>query len=592
MYWIDEDCYSAIFEASGSAMIIVEENGIISMANEEFARWSGYAKEEVEHKKAWTDFLVGTEPFENREGPGLNETGPQSRQAKYETVFLDRDSRAKVVSTYVSMFSATQRWVVSMVDITEFKKADDQIQKLHAELTRVKAELNQEIAERKNMEKLLINQTNYDLLTALPNRDLLLDRLRQAFAYADRYGSAIALIVLDLDNFKRINDEMGQIAGDILLSEVAKRLRKCMRQYDTIARVGGDEFAVFVNDLKDIYDIIKFTEKVRGLFRQSFKIHGRSIYLTTSIGVAVYPHHGTNAESLLKMADMAMCQAKQEGKNGSRFFSESITPKGDVPVAMRERLRVALEMEEFLTHYQPRINAATGKITGMEALLRWQPKGAPMAFPDEFFPSLEESGLVVPVGEWLLDKVCRQNKAWQDAGIPHMRVAVNLSARQFRQENLTEKVAEVLSATGLDPCYLEIDLTEQVIMEDMGESINKLRKLKEIGVTISVGNFGTGSFSMSDLSRLPIDELKIDRSFINGITSNPDDARVVSASIAMGHNLGKMLVAEGVESKDQFDFLARHRCEEMQGYFISKPLPSADFDKWCVWNSPWGETYH
>jgi diguanylate cyclase (GGDEF)-like protein len=474
----------------------------------------------------------------------------------------------------------------------EFKKADDEIQKLHAELARVKAELNQEIAERKKMEKLLINQTNYDLLTALPNRDLLLDRLQQAFAYADRYGSAIALIVLDLDNFKRINDEMGQIAGDILLSEVAKRLRKCMRQYDTIARVGGDEFAVLVNDLKDIYDIIKFTEKVRGLFRQSFKINGQSTFVTISMGVAVYPHHGTNAESLLKMADMAMCQAKQEGKNGSRFFSESITPRGDVPVAMKERLRVALEMEEFLTHYQPRINAATGKITGMEALLRWQPNGAPMAFPDEFFPSLEESGLVVPVGEWLLDKVCRQNKAWQDAGMPHLRVAVNLSARQFRQENLPEKVAEILSASGLDPRYLEIDLTEQVIMEDMGESINKLRKLKEIGVTISVGNFGTGSFSMSDLSRLPIDELKIDRSFINGITSNPEDARVVSASIAMGQHLGKMLVAEGVESKDQFDFLARHRCEEMQGYYFSRPLPSTEFHKWCVWNSQWGETCH
>jgi len=205
---------------------------------------------------------------------------------------------------------------------------------------------------------------------------------------------------------------------------------------------------------------------------------------------------------------------------------------------------------------------------------------------------LEESGLVVPVGDWLLDKVCRQNKAWQDAGIPSLRVAVKLSARQFRQDNLPEKVSEILSATGLEPRYLEIDLTEQVIMEDMGESINKLRKLKEIGVTISIGNFGTGSFSMSDLSRLPIDELKIDRSFINGMTSNPDDAKVVSASIAMGHHLGKMLVAEGVESKDQYDFLARHLCEEMQGYFFSRPLPSADFEKWCVWSNQWGETYH
>jgi EAL domain-containing protein (putative c-di-GMP-specific phosphodiesterase class I) len=269
-----------------------------------------------------------------------------------------------------------------------------------------------------------------------------------------------------------------------------------------------------------------------------------------------------------------------------------MTPGGHEPEGMKERLRIALERDEFLTYYQPRVNAATGKITGMEALIRWQPKGSPLAFPEEFLPSLEESGLVVPVGEWLLNKVCRQNKAWQVAGKPHLRVAVNLSARQFRQDDLPEMISEVLAYTGLEPRYLEIDLTEQVILEDMGESIKKLRKLKDIGVTISIGNFGTGSFSLTDLSRLPIDELKIDRSFIKGITSNPDDAKMVSTSIAMGRHLGKMLVAEGVESRDQYDFLARNRCEEMQGYFFSKPLPSDDFDRWCVWNGQWGGTYH
>ena len=589
---IDEDSCSAIFEASGSAMIIVEENGTISMANAEFERFSGYAKEEVENKKNWTEFLMWNEPIENNELPGLKKMGLMALEAHAETIFVDRESRARIVNMNVRMLSATRRCVVSMVDITAFKNAECEIHRLNTELTRVNSELFQEITQRKNMEKLLINQTSYDMLTGLPNRELLFDRLKQAFAYADRHASLIALMLLDLDNFKRINDEIGQMCGDILLKEVAKRLQKCMRQYDTIARVGGDEFAIFLNDISDIYDIVKFTEKLRGLFRQSFEINGQSIFVTTSIGVAVYPHHGTNAESLLKMADMAMCQAKQEGKNGSRFFSDSITPRGDEPAGMKERLWLALEREEFLTHYLPRVNAATGKITGMEALIRWQPQGAPLAYPEEFFPLLEESGLVVPVGDWLLDKVCRQNKAWQDAGIPSLRVAVKLSARQFRQDNLPEKVSEVLSATGLEPRYLEIDLTEQVIMEDMGESINKLRKLKEIGVTISIGNFGTGSFSMSDLSRLPIDELKIDRSFINGMTSNPDDAKVVSASIAMGHHLGKMLVAEGVESKDQYDFLARHLCEEMQGYFFSRPLPSADFEKWCVWSNQWGETYH
>ena len=587
-----EDCCSAIFESSCSAMIIVEENGIISMANKEFERMSGFAKEEVENRKVWTEFLVGNEPPDLAERQLQKDTDLRDLQANAETIFVDRKSLSKIVKANVRKLSANQRYIVSLLDITELKKADKEIHRLNNELTQVNAELIQEITEKKNQELLLICQSNYDILTGLPNRDLLVDRLIQALAYADRHGSAIVLIQINLDNFKKINDKMGHKCGDILLKEVAKRLKKRLRSYDTISRVGGDEFVVFVNDIKDIFDIVRFTEKVRGAFKKSFDIQGDSIFVTTSMGIAVYPHHDTNAESLLKMASMAMCQAKQEGKNAARFYTEFITPSHDEPASLKERLRLALEREEFLTHYQPRVNAATGKITGMKALIRWQPQGSPLAFPEEFFPLLEETGLVVPVGEWLLEEVCRQNKAWQDSGVPPLRVAVNLSARQFRQENLPEMVAKVLSATGLDPRYLELDITEKVILEDMGESIKKLGKLKKVGVTISIGNFGTGSFSMSDLSRLPIDELKIDRSIINGITSNPDDARVVSASIAIGHHLGKILVAEGVESKDQFDFLTRHRCEEMQGYLFSKPLPSGDFDKWCVWNNQWGETCH
>ena len=476
--------------------------------------------------------------------------------------------------------------------LTKLKNADNEIQRLSAELTKVNAELLEEVNERRNIEKLLIHQSRYDLLTGLPNRDLLCDHLKQAFAYADRHDSLISLMLLDLDNFKGINDKMGRISGDILLKEVAKRLKNCMRQYDTIARIGDDEFVVFVNDMKDIHDIVKFAEKVRSVFRMSFDILGQSMSLTGSIGVAVYPLHGTNSESLLKMADMAMCQAKKEGKNTFRFFSDSITNMYDDVSGMKERLLTALEKEEFLPHYQPRFSVVTGKITGMEVLIRWQPNSDQLAFPAEFFPLLEESGLVVPVGEWLLEKVCRQNKEWQDAGAPPLRVSVNLSTGQFRQDNLPEKISEILSASGLNPCYLEIEITEKTIMDDLGDSIKKLKKLKEIGVTISVDNFGVGSLSMSFLSRLPIDELKIDRSFINGITSSPNDAKIVSASITMGHKLGKMLVAEGVESKDQYDFLASNGCEEMQGYFFSRPLPSADFESLVLLEKPVNATFH
>jgi len=589
---IDEDWCSVIFDASACAMIVVEENGTISMANEEFERLSGYSREEVENKKILNEFLVGNELIEIQECLALKETNVQDLQSFAESIFIDRESCEKIVYTNIKILSASRRCVVSMVDITNLKNAEEEIQKLNAELTRVNSELIQEIAERKNIEKLLIHQSSYDSLTGLPNRDLLLDRIKQAFAYADRHGSMIALMLLDLDNFKKVNDAIGHMSGDLLLKEVAIRLQKCMRQYDTIARVGGDEFVVFVSDMKDIYNIVKITEKVRCLFRQSFEINGQSISVTSSIGVAIYPLHGSKTESLLKMADMAMCQAKKEGKNTSRYFSDSISLKCDESAGMKERLRLALEREEFLTHYQPRVNALSGKITGMKALIRWQPQEAPLVYPEEFFPLLEESGLVLPVGDWILDKVCRQNKAWQDAGIPPLRVAVTLSARQFRQINLPEKVAELLSTTGLDPLYLEIELTEQIIMEDIGKSMDKLRKLKEIGITISVGNFGTGSFSMSHLSRLPIDELKIDRSLINGISSNPNYAQVVSASITMGHNLGKMLVAEGVESKDQYDFLARLRCEEMQGYFFSRPLPSAEFERLVRLEQPQTVVFH
>jgi EAL domain-containing protein (putative c-di-GMP-specific phosphodiesterase class I) len=328
------------------------------------------------------------------------------------------------------------------------------------------------------------------------------------------------------------------------------------------------------------------------LFRQPFDILGQSKYVTTSIGVAVYPLHGTSTEALLKMADLAMYQAKRDGKNAFRFFSDKMSLKGDEQTARKETLRAALEREEFLPHYQPRVQTQSGKITGMEVLIRWQPLGAPLVFPAEFFPLLEESGLVVPVGEWLLEKVCRQNKAWQDAGLPPLRVAVNVSPRQFRQENFPDKVAEILSSCGLDPCYLEIDLTEKAIMDDVDESIKKLKKLKEIGITISIGNFGTGVSSLSCLNRLPIDELKIDRSIINGITSSTNDATVVSASIAMGHSLGKMLVAEGVESEEQYDFLIQHHCEGMQGYFFSRPLPSEDFERLVRREQPLAATFH
>jgi diguanylate cyclase (GGDEF)-like protein len=495
------------------------------------------------------------------------------------SLFIGSNQSTKYVCTKIKKVPGTEQCVVSMIDITEIKRAEEEIRTLNAELIKVNSLLKQEVAERRNSEKKLKHQANHDPLTGLPNRELLFDRLKQALAFEDRHNNLLALMILDLDNFKSINDTLGHVVGDVLLKDVAKRLQQCMRQYDTVARFGGDEFVIVVNAMPDIHDIVKFAEKVLELFQRPFYILDQPTNVTTSIGISIYPLQSTTVEGLLKTADTAMYQAKREGKNSFQFFTESMNHKSDERALMKNRLRTALEREEFLPHYQPRIDSTTGRITGMEALMRWQPRGAPLSYPAEFFPMLEESGLIIPAGEWLLDKVCRQNKEWQERGMEPLRVAVNTSARQFHQDDFTEKVSQALASTKLASRYLEIELPEKVIMDNITESLRKLGELREIGVKISMDNFGTGYSSLSYLNRLPIDELQIDKSLVNSITSDQGEATVVSAIISMGHSLGKKLVAEGVESEDQYLFLARHKCEEMQGHYFSRPLPPDDFEK-------------
>jgi diguanylate cyclase (GGDEF)-like protein/PAS domain S-box-containing protein len=571
--------YRTIFEVSGSAMMIVDEDGTIAMVNEEFEHLSGYAKGEVECRKEWSDFFV-MEQFAAKEiQQCLKGTIGEAVSLDRISLFIGSNQSTRYVCTKIKKVPGTERCVVSMIDITEIKRAEEEIRTLNAELIKVNTLLKQEIVERRNSEKKLKHQANHDPLTGLPNRELLFDRLKQALAFEDRHKSMLALMILDLDNFKTINDTLGHVVGDVLLKDVAKRLQQCMRQYDTVARFGGDEFVIVVNEMPDIHDIVKFAEKVLELFQRPFYILDQPTNVTTSIGISIYPLQSTTVEGLLKTADTAMYQAKREGKNSFQFFTESMNLKSDERAVMKNRLRSALEREEFLPHYQPRIDSATGRITGMEALMRWQPRGAPLAFPAEFFPMLEESGLIIPAGEWLLDKVCRQNKEWQEKGREPLRVAVNTSARQFHQDDFTEKVSQALASTRLAPHYLEIELPEKVIMDNITESSRKLGELKEIGVKISIDNFGTGYSSLSYLNRLPIDELQIDKSLVNSITCDQGEATVVTAIISLGHSLGKKLVAEGVESKDQFLFLARHQCEEMQGHYFSRPLPPDDFEK-------------
>jgi len=429
-----------------------------------------------------------------------------------------------------------------------------------------------DITDRKRFEEQLMYQANHDSLTGLPNRNLLNDRLNHALAYEDRHKELLAVMLIDLDNFKVINDTMGHSSGDLLLLEVAKRLQSCVRQYDTVARLGGDEFVLLLTDVEHIQSLAKISDKILSLFKESFLVAGHEIFVTTSIGIATFPADGVTADALLKNADTAMYHAKQLGRNGYQFFAEEMNLKVHERLSMETRLRRALERCEFLLLYQPRVDVASGAITGAEALLRWQPEGEEVVMPNDFIPLLEETGLIVQVGEWVMRQVCLQGVEWLAAGVPPLIISVNVSARQFHQKNLPEKIEEILRETGFPAELLEIELTESIIIQDVEETILKLDRLKEMGVRLSIDDFGTGYSSLSYLKRFPIDILKIDRSFVKGLTTDPDDATIVSTIIAMAHNLKMNVVAEGVENGKQLQFVDQQGCEEVQGFFFSQPI--------------------
>ncbi len=576
------DCtagYRNVFELGGIATMVLDGSGAVALVNQEFESLAGFTREQILGHKNWNDFFFDefSDVIENSRSQspetadGVNSDLP--------VLFIGSGEGTKSVYLKVKPLTGTDRYVASMFNVAEIKGAEREIHALNSELMRMNDELRREIFERENYEKVLLHQANHDTLTGLPNRQLLFDRLQQAIAYVDRNSSMLALMLVDLDSFKIINDTMGHVAGDALLKEVAGRIQACLRKYDTVARFGGDEFVIIANDMPDIHDIVGFTDKVFDMFQQPFELLGKPVFATASIGLAIYPLQSRSTDCLLKMADTAMYQAKSEGGNAYRFFTESMSLKLDRRATMEKKLKAALDREEYLAHYQPRIDVATRKIIGMEALMRWQPIDGPLAYPADFFSILEESGMIVPVGEWMLEKVCEQSRAWHEAGLPPLRVAVNISERQFNQDDFADRVANTLAKSRLDPSFLEIELPEQIVMNNVVDSISRLKKLKSTGVTISVDNFGTGYSSLTHLSRLPIDDIQIDKSLVNCIMTDEKDANVVSAIISMVHGLGKNLLAEGVESEDQFMFLAQRRCKEMQGHFFSKPLTPLEFEK-------------
>src|ERR1700730_3020476 len=417
----------------------------------------------------------------------------------------------------------------------------------------------------------------HDLVTNLPNRLLLSDRISQAISLARRQRRPLAVLFLDLDRFKTINDSLGHAAGDTLLQSVSKRLLSSISRSDTVSRQGGDEFVILLSEIAHPEDAATSARQILHSLGTPHSVGGQDLQVLGSIGISLYPEDGEDAETLIKSADTAMYHAKESGRNTFQFFKQEMNLKAVDRQLLESSMNRALEREEFLLHYQPKVNLKSGAITGAEALLRWQHPERGLTFPDHFVPIAEDCGLIVQIGRWVLRESCRQARAWQDAGLPCKRVSVNVSAVEFRDKGFVEGVRAILAETGLEPRYLDLELTEGVLMDDVGSTAPVLHALKATGVHLAVDGFGTGYSSLSYLRQFPIDVLKIDQSFIQQISADPYDSAIVSAIIDMGKNLNQRVIAEGVETQEQLAFLQARRCEEGQGYLFSRPVAAAQF---------------
>lgn len=494
----------------------------------------------------------------------LRETLESGQHASAEHVHFCKDGERKYVEVITSPIKDEQDTVIQVVhiqrDITRRKRAEEQIRSL----------------------------AYYDRLTGLPNRTFYIELLSRALIHAERYKRKMATLFVDLDAFKRINDTLGHDAGDQLLQEVSTRLVRCMRKSDYIARsdkeeaqdivsrLGGDEFIVLLDELRRLEDAAIAANRILADLSRPFMLGGQEVFITASIGISLYPSDGTDADALLKAADIAMYHAKNQGKNNYQYYAQSMTAATLERLHLENELHRAIDREEFLLYYQPKLDAKSRKVGGIEALIRWKHPSRGMISPAEFIPLAEESGMIVPIGSWVLSAACEQYSAWRATGHPYICISVNLSNRQFGHKDLVETVTRALKDSEMDPNHLEMEITESTVMQNPEKSIATLRQFKDMGIRISIDDFGTGYSSLNYLRRIPFDSLKIDRSFVMNINTSPDDAAIVRAIIAMAHSLKLKVVAEGVETEEQFAFLRELECDEVQGYLFSKPLPAEE----------------
>ncbi|MCB9946304.1 MAG: EAL domain-containing protein [Rhodospirillaceae bacterium] len=540
----------AVLDSEAALLVVLDRRGCVVRWNRACSDLTGYAFEEVQGKPVFEFLFPETESGTVRRW--FEDLDAASVPAQHEAIIVQKDRIVRIVAWSNSLLrnpaGEIEYLVASGIDITERKRA----------------------------EAVIRHQANYDALTGLPNRTLFIDRLSQAIAASKRTGGLVAVLFIDLDRFKWVNDALGHRAGDQLLAEAARRLETSLRSSDTVARLGGDEFTVVIPNLAEPGDVETVARKILRDLSIPYTLDGREEVISCSIGITLYPNDADTVEGLLRNADIAMYRAKDAGRNGFVLFQPEMNAQAIRRKEMERQLRQTLEESGFVLHYQPIMSTATRRIVGVEALVRWPHPTYGMIPPDVFIPIAEETGLIVGLGEWVLRTACRQTRLWDDEGLPGLGVAVNVSAMQFQQSDYPQLVQKVLEDTDLAPDRLTIEITESLMLDDEHHANYRLEELRRIGVHLSVDDFGTGYSSLSYLKRLPIDGLKIDRSFIMDITTDADDAVVVDAIIALARSFAIRVVAEGVETEEQLSFLQSRNCAYAQGYLFSRPLPPED----------------
>ena len=547
----NEELLNSIVNTAADGIIVIDPAGTIEFGNAAMEKLFGWKPLELIGKNV-TRLLLGRSRegqdtlFQGADGAGGKGTG-HVRELKAQR----KDGSVFPIELTVSetCVNGGRRSTCILRDVTERKRAEERIRYL----------------------------AHYDDLTGLPNRVLFAQLLEQAISEAKYAKKEVAVLFIDLDRFKLINDTLSHASGDAVLCQVANRLIGALARRDTVARFGGDEFVVLMRDCGIPNDVTSTAQGLLAALAAPFVLDNQEYHLTASIGISTFPGDGKDAQTVLKNADSAMYRAKEQGKNNYQFYSSQMNVRSFERLVLERFLRHALDQDEFQLHYQPKIDLTTGRVTGMEALLRWLHPGMGMIAPAKFIPLAEETGLIVPIGEWVLREACAQVRRFQDQGLPPLRVAVNLSARQFAHDGLHAAIVGALEESGVSPSLLELEITESMTMENPDHATAWLQKIKALGITVAIDDFGTGYSSLGYLKRFPIDSVKIDRSFIKDIPGDTDDVAITQAIIAMGHSLRLKVIAEGVESAAHAEFLRRHGCDEAQGFFFGKPLPADEF---------------